>query len=155
MKSSGYLAEELNEAIEFSLIACILLSDDCSTFIPCPLCPTTRNFGILNDADLFISRQDEKRVEKRVREGLSGTWSRDGTSETWTALRAIVTFLVFFFFLKRRSIILSGNFEDCCGGGVREVVGIYCGFWWPNANGTGSAIRIFLFDVICCRIFSV
>jgi hypothetical protein len=33
----------------------------------------------------------EKRVEQREREAFSGTWSRLGTSETWTALRAIIT----------------------------------------------------------------
>jgi hypothetical protein len=37
----------LKEAIEFSLMAVILRSDDCNTFIPCPLCPITRNFGTL------------------------------------------------------------------------------------------------------------
>jgi len=30
-----------------------------------------------------------KREEQRAREAFSGTWSREGTSVTWTALRAI------------------------------------------------------------------
>lgn len=32
----------------------------------------------------------EKRGERREREGFSGTRSREGTSETWTALRAML-----------------------------------------------------------------
>lgn len=30
-------------------MAFILLSEDCNMFMPLPLCPITRNFGILND----------------------------------------------------------------------------------------------------------
>lgn len=156
-------------------MAFILLSEDCNTFIPCPLCPTTKNFGILNDALLlFIStpaqtqnvhnlklwqseggyfnwkeKQSpalipvEKREEKRVREAFSVTWSRDGTSETWTALRAIGFF--FFFFLlksKREREGVSGYFENCREGGA--LVGyILWIFQVKEANRTGSMVRIF------------
>ena len=47
MKSIGKQEAALKDEIEFSLNALILRSDDCNTFIPCPLCPITKNFGIL------------------------------------------------------------------------------------------------------------
>jgi hypothetical protein len=107
MKSMGCLAALLKDIMEFSLIAFILRSVDCKIFIPFPLCPNTKNFGVLNAASLFNStpakktqnpHQEsprinqksspfgnlplEKRVEQREREAFSGTWSRLGTSET-------------------------------------------------------------------------
>lgn len=44
----GNLAAALNDKIEFSLMALILLSEDCNAFIPLPLCPITKNFEALN-----------------------------------------------------------------------------------------------------------
>lgn len=46
-KSIGNWAAELKERIEFSLIALILISEDCNMFIPFPLCPINTNFGHL------------------------------------------------------------------------------------------------------------
>lgn len=34
-----------------------------------------------------------RRAEERATEGLSGTWSMLGTSETWTALRAMADYV--------------------------------------------------------------
>ena len=61
MKSIGNLAAELKERMEFSLMAFILESELCKTFMPCPLWPITKNFGILNDiAVLFNSNPTSK-----------------------------------------------------------------------------------------------
>lgn len=54
----GKVAALLKEMIEFSLMALILLSDDCNTFIPLPLCPITANFGVLQPP-LPIARPDQ------------------------------------------------------------------------------------------------
>jgi len=60
MKSMGCLAALLKDIMEFSLIAFILRSVDCKIFIPFPLCPNTKNFGVLNAASLFNSTPAKK-----------------------------------------------------------------------------------------------
>ena len=66
MKSMGNLAAELKERMEFSLMAFVLESELCKLFIPSPLCPITKNFGILNDDALFNSNPTPKQKKENI-----------------------------------------------------------------------------------------
>jgi hypothetical protein len=67
MKSMGCLAALLKDIMEFSLIAFILRSVDCKIFIPFPLCPNTKNFGVLNAASLFNSTPAKKKPKTHIK----------------------------------------------------------------------------------------